>query len=160
MRAGFGVGEGVVVAGEFVATGRGDGLQLVVGQAPAEMPPGCSQGVIKNIVRIVHLIHPEHLFQTTLVEGAVVGDQRQPLDQRSDFLPDAGEYRSIFRVLLRQAVDLLAEPLEVLRLRVDEAVERVRDFPVADNHHAHAAHAATALVGRLEVYCGKISHKP
>ena len=40
--AGLCVSEGVVVAGEGIAAGGGDGLELVVGEAVAKVAPGCT----------------------------------------------------------------------------------------------------------------------
>jgi hypothetical protein len=50
------------------------------------------------IVRIVLLIDAEHLLETAFIKRAVVGDQRQPLDQRLDLLLYIGEPRCVFRV--------------------------------------------------------------
>jgi len=58
--AGFGVGEGVVVVFEVVAAGRRHGVELVVGQTLAEMPPRGPAGATEGVVGIVHLVHTEH----------------------------------------------------------------------------------------------------
>ena len=158
--AGLGVGEGVVVVGEVVAAGRGDGLELVVGEPPSIVTPGGGQRIVEFIVRIVHPVHAEHLLETAFVEGAVVGDEGEPLDQRFDLLPDIGKDRGILRVLRSQAMDLPAEPLVVLRLRMDQAVEPVHDLSVANDHDSHAAYAAGALVGRFEIDGCEIPHSP
>ena len=55
---------------------------------------------------------------------------------------------------------LPAEPLVIFRLRMDKAMERIHDRPVADDDHAYAAYAAALLVRRLEIYGSKICHNP
>ena len=35
--------------------------------------PNCCKGVVKAIVRIVHLIDLEHSFQTSFIEAGIVG---------------------------------------------------------------------------------------
>ena len=110
------------------------------------------------IVGIVHLIYPEHCLEAAFVETGVVRHERQTFDQRRNLFPYIREHGCIVRVLGTQPVHALAEPLVVLRLGVDEAVERVRHLPVAHNHHSHRTHAGRLLVCRLEIYCRKISH--
>lgn len=157
-RARLGIGEGVMVPGKVISAGGGDGLQLVIGQAASEMAAAGGEGVVELVVRIAHLIHLEHLFETTLVKPGIVRHQRQAFDLRDYLLPYIREHWRVFRVLRAQAVHLLAEPLVVFRFGVDQAVETVHDFPAADDDDAHAAHAGAALVGRLEVHCCKIPH--
>ena len=41
---------------------------------------------------------------------------------------------------------------------MDKAVKRVRYLVVIYNDDPDAAHAGTALVGRLEIYCRKVLH--
>ena len=82
MGAGFGVGEGVVMMPQVVAASGGDGLELVVFQRPAEASPRCRQGIVEHVVGIVHLVDPEHGFQTRLVEACIVGHEWKALDQR------------------------------------------------------------------------------
>ena len=62
----------MVMVLQVVATGSSYGLQLVIGQGMAELPTGCSQGIVEAIVRIVHLIHLEYGFQTTFVKAGIV----------------------------------------------------------------------------------------
>ena len=155
MRTGLRVGQGVVVIGEVIAAGRSYGLQLVVGQAMAEMTAGCCQRIEKHIIRVVHLIHPEHLFQAAFIETAVMRYKRKALNHRGDLLPYVWEYRGAFRILLGEAVDLLTEPLIVLRLGVNQAVVRIHYLAITDDDHSNAADAGTTLIGGLEVYGGK-----
>lgn len=75
MGTGFRVSQGMVVGGQVIAAGGRHGLQLAVRQSASVMLTGSCEGVVKLIVRIVHLIYPEHLFQASLVEGAIVGNK-------------------------------------------------------------------------------------
>ncbi len=81
--------------------------------------------------------------------------ERKALNHRGDLLPYIREHRSVLRVLLREAVDLLTEPLIVLRLGVNQAVERIHYLAITDDDHSNAADAGTTLIGCLEVYGGK-----
>ena len=116
------------------------------------MSSRCRQRVIEFIVRIVHLIDAEHLFETAFIKRAVVGDQRQPLDKRFYLFPNEGKDERILGVLRSQPVHLSAEPLVILRLGMDQAVEPVHDLSVAYDNYADAADAARTFVGRLEIY--------
>ncbi len=95
MRAGFGVGEGVVMVLKVEAAGGRDSLKLVVGESAAEVAPGGGKSVEELVVRVIHLVDLEGGLETAFVEAAVVGDQREALNQRGDLFPDMGEYRSI-----------------------------------------------------------------
>ena len=123
MGAGFGVGQGVVMILEVVAACCGDSLELMVWQPMAEMTPRGGAGVVERIVRIVHLVDLEDLFQTSFVEGTVVRHERQAFYHWLNLLPYIGKYRRIIRIFFTQAVDLLAKPLIVFRLRMDKAIE-------------------------------------
>ena len=95
MRAGLGVGEGVVMILKVEAAGGGDRLELVVGESAAEVAPGGGQRVEELVVRVIHLVDPEDGLEATFVEAGVVGHQREALNQRGDLFPDMGKYRSI-----------------------------------------------------------------
>ena len=157
-RAGLRVGEGVVVVGHRATAGGGHGVQLVVGQAAAEVAARGPAGAEKRIVGIVHLIDAEHGFEATFVKGTVVGHERQTFDQRLNLPPNVGEHRRIVRVLVREPVNLLAEPRVVVGFGLDERVKRVGDDTSTHHHHTHAAHAAALPVGGLEVYGCKVGH--
>ena len=143
----------MVVICEFVAADGGDRLELMVRKVIAKVPSGRRQGVEKNVVWIIHLVYLECGFQASFVEAGVVRHKRQALDPGRYLLPYVGEHWCIVSVLRPQSVHLPAEPLVVLRLGMDEAVEGVHNLPSTYDHHAHAAYAAGLLVGRLEVLC-------
>ncbi len=134
------------------------GLELVIGQTASEMTPGGCQSVIKNIVRVIHLIDPENRLKATLIKSRVVCDQGKALDARGNLLPHIWEYWSSVGVFRPQAVNPLAEPLIVFGLGMDEAVEGIRYLTVTNDHHSHATHAGRLLVGSFEIYCREIFH--
>ena len=154
------IGQGMVVIREVISAGGSDGLELVVRELLPKMPSRCRQSVVKFIVQIVHLINAEDLFETAFIKRAVVGDQWQSLDERFNLLLYEGEDRSVLRVFRSQPMHLPAEPLVVIRLRMDQAVEPVHDLPVTHDDNAYAANAARALICCLEVYRCEISHRP
>ena len=73
MRAGFGVGKGVVMAGKVEAAGGGDGLELMVGKAAAEVTARSGQSVKELIARIMEAVGIEYGFETAFVEAGIVG---------------------------------------------------------------------------------------
>lgn len=156
--AGLGVGQGVVVVFHTIAAGTGNGVQLVVGELPSEMPPRGPAGAVESVVGIVHLIDTEGRPQAPLVERAVVGHQGQSGDERLHLPPHVGERGGGVGVFVPQAVHLAAEPAVVVGLGVDERVECVGNHAAAHHHHSHAAHAAGVSVGGLEIYCCKGGH--
>ena len=100
MCAGLGVGQGVVVTLEVVAAGGGDGLELVVGEAAAEMTAGSRQCIIELIIRIIHLIDPMDRLEAALIKPRIVRDQRQPLNPWRNLLPNIWKYRRRVRIPL------------------------------------------------------------
>ena len=156
--AGLCIGQGVVMLRKVVTAGCGNGLELMVGQAGTKVMAGGGQRVKKPIIRIVHLIDPEHLSQTALVKTGIVGDKGQTFNHRRYLLPNRREYRRILRIFRPKTVDLPAEPLVVLRLRMNETVKRIHHFPAPDNDNPNAADTATLFVSGFKVYCSKIGH--
>lgn len=130
-----------MVAGKVVATGAGDSLELMIRKHPSKVSSGCSQGVEEFVVRIIHTVNAVDGLKAALVKTGIVRHQGQALDERGNLLPDAREHRRVHGVIGTKAMHAHAEPLVVLRLRVDQAVEPVHDLPVAHNHYTHAAHA-------------------
>lgn len=156
--AGLCIRKGVMVVHEVISAGCGDGLQLMVEEPAAEMLPGSCEGVVELVVGIVHLIYPEDSLEAPFIEAGIVRNQRESLDERFYLLPDVWEYRCIFSILRPKTVNLLAEPLVVFRLGMDETVEGVYNLPVTNYHHPDGTYAGRLLVCRLEVYRCKISH--
>ena len=148
---GFCIRQSVMMARQVVPASRCHCLELMIRKAATEMPTGCGQCIVKNIVRIVHLVDPVNGLQAAFIEAGVVRHERVIFQQRMDLLPDLREHRCILRIFRAQAVHLAAEPLVVFRLRMDETVEGIHDDVIADDNHADAAHAARLLVRSLEV---------
>ena len=162
MCAGFGVGEGVVVVQEGVAAGGGDGVELVVGKAAAEVAARSCQGVKELIARIMETVGAEDGFEAAFIEAGVVGYKgdigRETIrfkggkDAVFHLVPDIRKKRSVFSVIGAEAVDLLTEPGVVVRVRMDKTIEGVHHFPIAHDDDAHGADAAGAAVGSFEIY--------
>ena len=123
-----------------------------------ELALGSLAGAIEIIVRVIHLIAAEDGFQATLVKRLVVGNQRQTLDEWFNLCPHVGEDGCVVGILVTQAVDALAPVVVVVGFGLDERVERVGHPAVTHHDHTHRAHAGALAVGRLKVYCCKISH--
>ncbi len=157
-RAGLGVGEGVVMVGHRVAAGGRHGMQLVVRQLPSKMPPRGATGAIKLVVRIIHLIGLEHGLEAALIEGTIVGHQRQSGDAGRNLSPHFREGGGGVGIGVTEAVHFLTEPRIVVGRGPDERVEGVGDEAAAHHHHAHAAHTAALSVGGLKIYGGKVGH--
>ena len=155
---GLGIGKGMMMMPQIVATGSSYGLQLVVGQRAAQLAARGSQRIVEKIIWIVHLVDPEHSFQASLVEAGIMCHERGPqqflcrpawgtrnrilrrcrpireehishsLPQQ---LPHTGEDRRIVSILLAQPMHALKEIAVVVGLRLDKAVERVCHLGVA-----------------------------
>ena len=80
-----------------------------------------------------------------------MGDQGIALQEGFDLLPHLGEDRGVLRVLGPQAVHLLAEPLVVLGLRMDERVEGIDDDVVPHDDDTNGTDARPLLVSSFEV---------
>ena len=77
MGASLSIGQGVVMIGQVITTGRCHCLQPVIRQTAAVMPTRSRKRIIKLIVRVIHLIYPKNFFQASFIESAVVRNQRQ-----------------------------------------------------------------------------------
>ena len=128
-----------MVVHEVISAGCRNGLELMVRKTAAEVSSGSREGVVELIVRVVHLIDTEHGLEAPFVETGIVRNLRESIDERFYLLPDVWEYRCIFGILRTQPVYLLAEPLVVLRLGVDETVEGVHNLSVTHYHHSDGA---------------------
>ena len=118
-RARLRVCQRVVMIREIIPAGGGDGLELVVGEGAAEGAAGGGEGVVEAVVWVVHAIDFEDRFQAAFVEAGVVRHEGETVDERGDLGPYRREGRCIFRVLGAETMDTHAEPLVVLRLRVN-----------------------------------------
>lgn len=136
MGTGFSISQGMVMGLEVIAAGCSYGRKLVVREGPSEVSAGCTTCVIEDIVRIIHLIDTEHGLQASLIERTVVGNQRKALYKRLHLFPDMRKYRCIISIGMGKSVDPLAEPLEIVRLRMDKTIESI--CYLSSPHHSYA----------------------
>ena len=154
---------------KIIATGGGDSLQLMIGQRMPELPSCSPECIAEEIIGIVHLIDPEHRFQTSLIEACVMcdegdgGNQVGPVVKRQlpgekhihdsllHLMPDLWEDQRIVGVATTQSMHPLAEPTVIIRFWLDKAIERIYYFPIAHHDDPHRADARWLLVGRLKV---------
>lgn len=87
--------------------------------------PGSLIGTIKVIIRIIHTISTEHGFQTPLIKGFVMRNQRKPLYFRSNLLPYFRKNRSMGSIFLCQSMNTGVPIQIVIRFGMNEAVEPV-----------------------------------
>lgn len=146
------------MVGEVVAAGGRDGVQLMVGQALAEVAAGGAEGVVEFVVRVVHLIAAEHRPQAAFVKAGIVGHERQALDERLYLFPYVREDGRVVGIAGTQPMHPLAEPAVVVGLRLNERVEALHHFPAPHDYHTHRAHARGSLIGSLEVYGSEVLH--
>ena len=139
------------------AAGLGDGLQLVVRQG-RELATGDTEGVEELIVGIVHPIDAEDGLEATLVEGPVVGHKGQTLYQRLYLCPDIREDGGIFCVFPAKAMNLRTPVVVVVRLGLNEGVERIDYLAVTNDNDTNRADAAALVISRFKVNRCKILH--
>ena len=132
-------------------------MQLVVGQLWKSLAGGHT-GAVEFIIRIVHLVTTENCLQATLIEGFVVGHEGKPLYQRFYLFPHHRENGGLFRVLASEAMHLGTPIIIIVGLWLDQGLKRIHDLTIAHDHHTHGADAGTLVVGRLKIYCCKVSH--
>jgi len=147
----------VVVVLHAEAAGLGDGLQLVVRQG-RELATGDTKCVEELIVGIVHPIDAEDGFEATLVEGPVVGHKGQTLYQRLYLCPYFREDGGVFCVFPAKAMNLRTPVVVVVRLGLNEGVERIDYLAVTNDNDTNRANAAALVVSRFKIYSCKISH--
>ena len=139
------------------AAGLGDSLELVVGQG-GELATGDTEGVEELIVGIVHPIDAEDGFEATLVEGSVVGHKGQTLYQRLYLCPDFREDGGIFCVFPAKAMNLRTPVVVVVRLGLNEGVERIDYLAVTNDNDTNRANRTALIIGGLKIYCCKFLH--
>ena len=89
----------MMVSLEVISAPGCNGMELMIGEHSPENPSGSPACAEKAVVGIIHPVHPEHCLETSFVEHAVVGDERQTCYYRFGPGPDFREYRGIFRVM-------------------------------------------------------------
>ncbi len=74
------IGKSMMMFFQIKSAGSGYSMQLMVLQGSPEMFSGSRKGVMKFIIRIVHLIYAEYFLKTPLIKPGVVGYQWKPLN--------------------------------------------------------------------------------
>lgn len=140
-----------------ITTLSGYGVELMITQI-REYSPRDTKGIIELIVRIIHLIYTKDGFQATLIKGPVVSDQRQPLYQRLYLCPNLWEHGCIVRVFMAESVHLTAPIIIIVRLGLDERIERIHYLAITNNDDTNRTDAAPLVVCRFKIYGCKVSH--
>lgn len=133
----FGIGEGMVMVLEIVATTLGNDVEIVVATGP--YATGLLQRAVELVVRVIHLIAAENGFQAIFVEGFVVGNERETFEAGRYPTPHFGKDVGITCVVFRQSMYLRAPEIVVFRLGFDEGIERIDHLTIAHNDDAHGA---------------------
>ncbi len=68
--------QSMMMIDQIVSTRSCNGLKLVIGQTATEMATRFSQSVVKLIIRIIHLVHSEYLFEATFIKRTVMRHKR------------------------------------------------------------------------------------
>lgn len=119
--ASFGIGQGVVVVGEFVAAVGGYGVKLVVFESFEEAARE-AVGAVETVVRVRNAVMFVQGFEATFVEGAVVRHEGQSFEAGGNFRPHFGKGGSVRRVPFGESVHKgVAVGIEV-RFGTDKAV--------------------------------------
>ena len=160
----------MVVMLQVVAAESCDSVKLMVFRI-WECPSGCNESAVERIVRMIHLVAAEHLFEASFVKGFVVGNQRQVWTPCLEgfliaepyeffyFLPYRREHGSTIRIFTTKAVYSGTEPVVIIWLRLDQRIKRVSNLSVTDNDDTYTANTGSLVVCSFKIYCRKISHK-
>lgn len=146
------------MVGQVVTACCGHRLKLMVRETMPEITPRCGERIEKDIVGVVHLIDPEDGLEAAFIKAGVVRHNRVVLYEGLDVRPDIREDRCMIGVLRTEAVNLLAEPLIVLWLRMNEAVVGIHYHSTPDDYRTNATYAGGAFVRRLEINSQKGIH--
>ena len=73
-------------------------------------------------------------------------------------MPNIRENRRVLGILPRDAVNDGVPIVVIVRLWLDEGIERIHKLIVFHNYHTYATHAGALVVGGLEIYGGEVVH--
>ena len=116
-----------------------------------ERTAGSLISAMKFVIGIVHLVATEDGFQTTLVECFIVCHQGKSFYHGGYLRPYLGKHRCIVRVLAGETMYFGIPITIVIRLRLDEGVERIHNLSFADNHDSHTANTGALVVGGFKI---------
>jgi hypothetical protein len=111
------------------------------------------------VVGVIHLVASEYGLETTLVEGFVVGHERQALDTRRYLLPYVGKDRGTVGVGTREPMHTSVPIKIVVGLGLNERIKRVYNLTSSHNDNAYRAHTGALGIGRFKIYGCKIEHE-
>ena len=137
---------------EIVTTGGSNRVKLVIGQRMTKLSACCCKGIVKTIVRIIHLIDLECRFQAAFIEAGIVGYERD----RSYLVAEIIDCLFV-RIALTQPMNLQAPVVVVVRLRLDKTIETVSHQPIMHHDHSNGTDARWLLISRLEIYGNKVT---
>ena len=130
--AGLSIGECMMMVLQLITTFCCYGVELVVGQI-LEIATRSAQGVVELVVRIIHLIDTEHSFQTTFVEGLVVGHEGQTFDKWFYLCPHLGKYGGFLSIFTAETMHLAAPIVIVVGLWLYERIEGIDYLAITHN---------------------------
>ena len=84
--------------------------------------------------------------------------QGQALYQWFYLRPDFWEYWGFLGVFATEPVNLATPVVIIVRLWLDERVERIHNLTITYNDYANGANRTALVVCRFKIYCCKISH--
>jgi hypothetical protein len=119
-----------------IATLCGYGVKLMVSKI-GKNSARYAQGIVKLIIRVIHLIDTEDGLQTTFIKGTIMGHKGQTFYQRFYLSPYLGEHGGIVRILTAEAVNLAAPVIIVVGLWLDQGVERIYNLSVPDYNNSY-----------------------
>lgn len=118
----------------------------------------CPVSTIKKIFRVFHTVKLIYRFQASLVENAVMCDQRIIFNQRGHLPPHFRKIGSFHRILISKAV-YLRRPITIkIRTRTNQPINTVRYFPFPHRNKPYTAYTRPLSVSRFKIYRRKIFH--
>ena len=147
----------MVMVVQGIATGFSYSLKLVVGQITEGAARGCKR-IVELVVGIIHLIDTEYGFQTAFIKRLIMGHEWQTFYQRFYLRPYIREYGGIVCIFVTKTMHLRTPIVIIVRLWLDERVERIHNLTIANNNNSNRANAAALIVSRFKIYSCKVLH--
>lgn len=150
----FGVGKCVMVVGEGDAEESTDVREREAGADSArDSASGLFDGAEEGIVGVVHTVAAMGGTDAFLVEGFVVGNQRQVANHRFEAPPHFRERVGVFSVGFADSVDVESEMAEIVfRFGLHQFVESVNDNPIYNLNSPDCTNRGWVVVGGFYVY--------
>ena len=87
-----------------------------------------------------------------------MGHKRQAFYQRLNLRPNFGEHRGVISIFMTGPMYLTAPEVIIVRLGLDEGVERIYYLTITHNDYSNGTNRRTLIVSRFKIYCCKILH--